>query len=241
MQKKPFTRGFTLIELLVVISIIAMLAAGAYGAFGLLMPKFKANAASTKAQTVYKMLAAYAIDSAGDYPDVQGDANANYKVLFQKKLMDSGGEKQFSIDGDRWCVGAPGGAKGANGDIGFEPEFAQALEPGELSWVYVGGQTQSSESGLPLMANAFKDVDSAGVYTKEQSKPGGILAGQKAVVTFLSGSSQVLELESSDYTVKGMRGGQKIPIFSAEFGTNMDGLRHPDPAGCVATGAAPAP
>jgi hypothetical protein len=132
------------------------------GACGQVFPRFKPSAASSKAQTIYKMLAAYAIDHDGKLPVGATNSNEAFRALFTSQLMDSGGERVFSI--------AP--TLSADGKIGEEPTFAQALEAGENDWSYLSGTTMNADHSQPLMYGKFDG---------------------KIFVTYVSGSTKVLD------------------------------------------------
>lgn len=227
------TRGFTLIELLVVISIIAMLAAGAYAGFGAIMPRIRASSAMGKAQAIFKMMSAYATDKGGEFPTTDSSsAQGNLKELFKSGYFDGGGEAQFTIDADPWTK-----RKLADGDVGKAPDFTQALEADECSWSYVKGLTSSSDGSLPLLANAGLPGQH-GIYTKDQGQKGGVLAGTKAVVTFVGGASESIELVAGEYIAKKKKGGELLNVLSSEFETNVDNICEPEvSAGATTTTA----
>ncbi len=223
MKTKPFTKGFTLIELLVVISIIAMLAAGAYAGYGKLMPGFRAATAQSKSQAIFKMMQGYATERGGDFPTAEAnDANANLRELFKAKLFDGGSEGQFTLDADPWCKGK----KLADGDVGTEPEFEQALDTGECSWTYVRGLTSSSDGKLPILINSGV-AGTPGVFAKDQGVKGGVLSGTKAVCTFVSGATESIELDPTDYAAKKKLGGNLVNIMSSDFETNTENVCEP--------------
>jgi prepilin-type N-terminal cleavage/methylation domain-containing protein len=209
MKTKGRARGFTLIELLVVITIIAMLAAGAYAGYGALMPGIRAKQASSQATTIHKWLTTYALDQGGAYPT--GDsANLAYRELFKMNI--GADEKQFAIPNDPYHK--PAKDQRPDGDIGREPDFAQALETGENAFAYVSGLSNSSLGRLPLIANGF--AGQPGVWSKNKTEKGGVFQGKYGVVCRVSGSSSAHDL-SDDLMVKERQGGQDVNIFSEGF------------------------
>jgi hypothetical protein len=125
-------------------------------------PRFRAPSAVTKAQTIYKMLAAYAIDHDNRFPVGATTSNEAFRKLFTSSLLDSGGEQIFSI----------GPTSSADGKIGEQPTFAQALEAGENDWSYLSGLTMNADSSQPFM------------YGQAEGK---------TIVTYVSGSTSVLD------------------------------------------------
>jgi len=218
-------QGFTLIELLVVISIIAMLAAGGFAGYSKIMPGVKANSAATSGRNIFTMLSTWAQDNDQAFPEATQASNDAFRELFRKRLLDSGGEKLFSIAGDAWHDNSPSGdKKGPDNDIGSEPDFNQALAPGECCWAYVTGMDTSSSSQLPLLANAF--TESVGVYTGDKKKKGGVFNGIKNAWVSVGGAGKVGEL-TSDFKCMEKKGTKSVDIFSNDWGTNPDDVKNP--------------
>jgi len=204
-------RGFTLIELLVVVTIIAMLAGGAYLGFSALLPKFRSNQAATQAKTICGWLITWANDRGGFFPEADQSSNQAFRELF--KVANLGAEeKQFAISGDAYHKTAPKGEP--DGDIGIEPEFAQALEQGENAFAYVSGLSSSDDSMLPLVANGFAQP---GVWSKNRNEKGGVFQGKYGVVGRVGGSAKAHELKEGEYQVKEKSGGQEVNIFNSGF------------------------
>ena len=218
-------QGFTLIELLVVISIIAMLAAGGFAGYSTIMPKVKANSAATSGRAIHTMLTTWAQDNDQSYPEATQASNDAFRELFKKRLLDSGGEKLFSIAGDAWHANSPSGdKKGPDNDIGSEPDFSQALMPGECCWAYVTGMDTASNSALPLLANAFSE--SPGVYSPDKKKKGGVFSGLKNAYVTVGGSAKTGDL-SSDFKCMDKKGTRLVDVFSNDWGTNPDDVKNP--------------
>jgi prepilin-type N-terminal cleavage/methylation domain-containing protein len=216
MKTKTQRRGFTLIELLVVISIIAMLAAGAYAGYGAMMPKIRANSTATKASTIGKWLAAYALDEGGSFPVGESSANNALRELFKNDKYGAD-EGQFQIENDPYHK-TSASKKGPDGDKGKGPEYTQALEVGENPFAYVSGLSNADEGRLPLLANGF--AGSPGKWTKDKNAKGGVFHGKYAVVLRVGGSAAAHELKEEDnYEVKEKAAGQMVNIFTSDFGT----------------------
>lgn len=217
-------RGFTLIELLVVISIIAMLAAGAFGAYSKIMPGIRAKSVASTGKGIHTMMNAWAQDHDQAYPTADQSSNEAFRELFKAKLMDD--EKPFAIAGDPWHKNSPSGdGKGPDNDFGVAPDFQQALMPGECAWAYVTGHDGSSNSQLPIMANAFSE--SVGVYSPDKTKKGGVFQGDKGAWVSVSGSAKVTDL-SKDYKVMEKKGTRLVDVFGNDWGTNPDNVKNPE-------------
>ena len=93
---------------------------------------------------IFLLLSTWAADHDGACPDLPGDANENFRVLFQSRLTDN--ERLFAIPGDGWCL-----PDKPDGNLGTAPGFSKALEPGEQSYAYVAGLDSASSSNLPLL------------------------------------------------------------------------------------------
>lgn len=223
MKTNQRKRGFTLIELLVVISIIAMLAAGAFGAFNKIMPGVRAKALLSNVKGIHTMLNAWATDNDQVYPSTDQDSNTAFRELFKKKLFDD--EKPFAIPNDPWHKNSPSGdGKGPDNDIGVAPDFQNALMPGECAYAYVTNLDGSSNSNLPLVANAFSE--SVGVYSKDKGKKGAVFVGDKAVWVSVGGSAKVSDL-GADSKIMEKKGNKTVDVFSTDWGTNTDDVKNP--------------
>lgn len=212
MKSNASRRGFTLIELLVVVTIIAMLAGGAYLGFSALLPKFRSKQAATQAKVIHGWLVTYANEHGGNFPE-GADANMAYKELF--KISVGADEKQFAISGDAYHKSAPNGKMEPDGDVGKEPDFTQALEPGECAFAYVSGLASSDTARLPLIANGFSSQ--LGVWAKNKNERGGVFQGKYGVVCKVGGSSSAYDLKEGEYAVKEKYNGQEVNIFDPGF------------------------
>lgn len=222
MKLKKRNQAFTLIELLVVISIIAMLAAGGFASYGKIMPGVRANSTAKTGKAIYNWMQAYANENEQRFPETQSTANEAFRQLFVKRYLTE--EAGFAISNDPWLNNAPGGNKKPDNDIGQEPNFEQALQPGECSWAYVNNQDAASDSQLPLMANAFSE--SVGVYSKDKTKKGGVFQGMKAVWVSVGGSAKVYDLKE-DLMINEKKGGRDVNVFQSEWGTNAEDVKNP--------------
>jgi prepilin-type N-terminal cleavage/methylation domain-containing protein len=224
MKTTQRNRGFTLIELLVVISIIAMLAAGAFGAYSKVMPGVRAKSTAATGHGIHTMLNAYAQDNDQQYPTADQSSNEAFRELFKKRLMDD--EKAFAIANDPWHNNSPSGdKKGPDNDIGTAPDFQQALMPGECAWAYVTGYDGSSNSNLPILANAFSEA--VGVYSADKTKKGGVFQGTKNAWVSVNGSAKVTDL-SSDFKCMEKKGTREVDVFGNDWGTNPDNVKNPE-------------
>ncbi len=182
-------------------------------------PKGKMIKAMENQKGIYVMLAAWAQDNDAAFPNEPLDANANFRVLFQARLMDV--ETLFGIPGDGWCQeGKP------DGKIGDAPDFSKALEPGELSIAYVAGHDAASSSLSPLM------ISGAGPATAwimgVGPKPAGAVFRGPVVVTYVDGKTE-LRIPDVDGKIRSQKGDRKLDIFSAENGIKPENIRLPAP------------
>ncbi len=202
--------GFTLIELLVVITIIAMLAAGAYAAYGALMPGIRAKDAAKHTSVIYTWLNAWSLDNNGAFPKGES-SNLAFRELFKRDL--GADEMQFYIANDPFHNSAPDNKP--DGDKGRDPEYAQALEPGENAFAYVSGLSSSDDGRLPLIANGF--AGQPGVWTKNKTERGGVFQGKYGVVCRVGGSAMAHDLNGTVLEVREKSGGQEVNIFTEAF------------------------
>jgi hypothetical protein len=166
---------------------------------------------------IWTLLNAYSQDEDQQYPDLPGDANANFRVLFQKRLVDR--ESDFTLNQDGWFVkGKP------DENIGTAPDFAKALEPGELSITYVAGYDGASPSQLPMMISGAGEA-TAWITGVSKVPPKTPFTGMVAV-TFVGGTSTLLTPDK-DGKIRQMKDGKMVDIFSAEYGTDPTKIRLP--------------
>jgi hypothetical protein len=188
------------------------------------MPGVKASTASKTGHDIFTMLSAWAGDNDQRFPEATQNSNEAFRELFKKRLVDS--EKLFAIAGDAWHKNSPSGdGKGPDNDIGTEPDFQQALTPGECAWAYTTGLETASPSNLPLLANAFSE--SVGTYSKDKTKKGGVFNGVKNAWVSVTGSAKVGDL-SSDFKCMEKKGTKLVDVFGADWGTNPDDVKNPE-------------
>ena len=168
---------------------------------------------------IYTMLTAWASDGGHAYPNLPGNANANFRQLFRRRL--AGVESIFGVAHDGWCLkGKP------DGNIGNHPDFVQALEPGELSLAYVAGHQMGSDGDLPLMISGAGPA-TAWITGVAKTPPAVVFTG-KVAVTFVGGSTEVLTPDP-DGKIRKSKAGKPVDIFSKEYGTNPENIRLPAP------------
>ena len=163
------------------------------------------------------MLSALASDSGARFPNLPGDANANFRMLFINGIVDA--ESLFALPQDGWCLkGKPDRL------IGGRPDYAQALEPGEQSFTYVAGLATTDSSDLPLLLSGAGPA--TGYITGlDKVLPAGSIPGQ-VVVTFVNGKTEVLK-PGPDGKIRKMKDGKMMDIFSPAYGTKTENIRLP--------------
>jgi hypothetical protein len=120
-------------------------------------------------------------------------------------------------------------------DVGGNPPATrtQTLKAGENHFAYVSNLTDTSNPTFPLLADGFKR-DSAGTYTKDKSKTGGVWSGKKAVVVFCDSSGQLMNVNTATGKIPRPAGGASASLFD---NTSTDGswlssanhILNPDP------------
>ncbi len=208
-MKTSKNNAFTLIELLVVISIIAILACIALPVFGEVQVRGAQTKALSNAKQVGTACKLFAMDYSGNYPrwtdmtqnppvpaDTSGltDSNSVLRTLLPDYITD---ETIF------WNPKAAGYCNKTPPDnrIGTTTGGGQggrALDRGENGWGYVAGLSDTSNARWPLIA----DGAPAGVYDTDESKPGGVWRGKKAILIRVDISGSVETLFSSTRTIK---------------------------------------
>ena len=170
-------------------------------------------------RAIHTVLFALASDEDNLFPDVPGDANANFRKLFQKGLVDR--ESLFALPHDGWCLkGKP------DGNIGNSPDHTQALEPGELSIAYVAGHGLTSDRRLPLLISCAGPA-TAWITGVAKTPPAVVFTG-KVAVTFVGGAAEILTPDP-DGKLRKPKDGKPVDIFSKEYGTNPEKIRLPAP------------
>lgn len=193
-QIKHVEKGFTLIELLVVITIIAILASAAVPTFNAVQDKANQSNAAGNAKQIITALRLYSSDENGTYPDSDkteepATSNAAFALLIKRGVLD-----------DERIFGAKSSKFTPDGNIGQEPEYTEALEPGENHWAMTKGLTDSSSSTSPIVfENPVSsewppkwDCDAAGKLVKGRAWRGG-----KIVVGFNDSSVKTMALAST--------------------------------------------
>jgi prepilin-type N-terminal cleavage/methylation domain-containing protein len=190
--------AFTLIELLVVISIIAILAGIALPVFGEVQTRGAQTKALSNAKQVGLACKLFAQDYDGNFPlwtdpanktGDPSDANSALQVLIPDYIPDKG---VFSIPKSAYCRNAGKGGQGA----------ATTLGSGENEWAYVIGLSDTSNSRFPLLADGFSPGGQS--YVADETQPGGVWKGKKAVVirVDISGAVETCYKKGNEYTVK---------------------------------------
>jgi prepilin-type N-terminal cleavage/methylation domain-containing protein len=208
-MKTSKTNAFTLIELLVVISIIAILAGIALPVFGEVQVRGAQTKALSNGKQVGTACKLFAMDYSGNFPrwtdmtvnpptpnttaGIQ-DSNSVLKSLLPDYLTD---ETIFwNPKAAGYCSKSPPDGKiGATTGAGMG---GVALAPGENGWGYVVGLSDTSNARWPLIADGAPN----GVYDPDESKPGGLWKGKKAVLIRVDISGSVEVLYSKNHTIK---------------------------------------
>ncbi|MES2706026.1 MAG: hypothetical protein V4726_05420 [Verrucomicrobiota bacterium] len=216
-------KGYTRRELLVTIGLLAVTMLIFLSRPGFWGHGHNPRGASAKTgKAIYNWLQAYANDNNGKFPEAKQFSNEAYRQLFVKRYLDD--EQGFAITNDPWLNHAPGGNKKPDNDIGVEPDFARALDPGECSWAYVTGLNTESPPHLPIMGNAFSE--SIGVYSRDKKKKGGVFLGQKAIWVSVGGSTKVVDL-SDNLKIEETKDGRRVNIYQSEWGTKPEDVKNP--------------
>ena len=180
--------GFTLIELLVVISIIAILAGIALPVFGEVQVRGAQTKALSNAKQVGLACKVYAQDYNGDFPSY---TNAEEKTGTPTTSNDTLQTLLPDYVPDKSVFGIPKSVYGKGAKTGGQGQETK-LRAGENEWAYVLGLNDTSNARYPLLADGFATGSSGDPkYTAEESKPGGVWKGKKAVVIRVDSSGAV--------------------------------------------------
>jgi prepilin-type N-terminal cleavage/methylation domain-containing protein len=190
--------AFTLIELLVVISIIAILAGIALPVFGEVQVRGAQTKALSNAKQVGLACKLFAQDYDGNFPlwttpatktGTPNTSNDALQVLVPDYIPDKG---VFAIPKSAYCknVGKGGSAT------------ATTLDAGQNEWAYVIGLSDTSNARFPLLADGFASGGTS--YVADETLPGGVWKGKKAVVirVDISGAVETCYKKGNEFTVK---------------------------------------
>jgi len=196
--------GFTLIELLVVISIIAILAGIALPVFGEVQVRGAQTKALSNAKQIGTACKLFAMDYNGNYPfwtdpvnktGQPQDANTVLESLMPDYLPD---KTIFSIPKSAYTKSKGGGA-----------QQQTKLLAGDNEWAYVRGLSDTSNARWPLLADGFKPGSTQDPsYTSDDTQPGGVWKGKRAIVIRVDASGTVETCyrsgtgQNAKYTVK---------------------------------------
>lgn len=170
-------------------------------------------------RAIHTLLFALASDNDNLFPNLPGNANVNFREIFRRRLVDV--ESIFAVPHDGWCLkGKP------DGNIGNSPDYAQALEPGELSVAYVAGHQIGSDARLPLLISGAGPA-TAWITGVARTPPAVVFTG-KVAVTFVGGAAEILTPDP-DGKIRKPKDGKPVDIFSKEYGTNPEKVRLPAP------------
>lgn len=217
--------AFTLIELLVVIAIIAILAAMAVPVYAAVLMNAHQAAALNNAKQITLALKLYANDHNGLYPSYTllngqpttttvANSNEAFAQLFPAYISE---EASFWTPKSAFCSANPPNEQKDNPPV--DPPVL-TLSSGENEWAYVLGLNDSSEPGVPLLADGFASAQ-AHTYVKDQSQKGGVWKGQKTVIAHADGSAVIATVDQATMTVVGPNGGTSPgDIFTNTNGNN---------------------
>ena len=228
--------AFTLIELLIVITIIAVLASIALPAYNGVKERGDQTKDLSNAKQVALALRQFAIDNNGSYPskapasDYSDPAatalatgsfsNDAFWWLFPNYLQS---EQIFAISGSAYTPGNP--------DNRLDPVGASTrtntLGPGENTYAYISGLTDTSNPTFPLIADGFSST--VGTYTPNKAQPGGVWSGKKAIVVFCDASGQIMKVDPTTHTIQRKSStGANVNMFTGTSdGTWFDSTANP--------------
>ena len=231
-MKTSKPHAFTLIELLVVISIIAILAGIALPVFGEVQTRGAQTKALSNAKQVGTACKLFAMDYNGNFPlytdpvNRTGTGRTSNDIL-ETLMPDYLPEKNvFSIPKSAYCKKRGNASSGAQAQV--------KLDPGDNEWAYVTGLSDTSNSRFPLLADGFAPGSTN--YVSDETQPGGVWKGKKAVVIRLDISGNVESTyrkgqagsNQARFTVKKSDDEPTKNAFDKDPGSNPPWLSGPD-------------
>lgn len=219
--------AFTLIELLVVISIIAILAGIALPVFGEVSTRGNQTKALSNAKQVGLACKLFAGDYNGNFPlytdiDNKTTGGNDSNSILQTLIPDYLPEKSvFAIPKSAYCKG-----------VGRSSATPDKLGAGENEWAYVVGLSDTSNARFPLLADGFAPGSTH--YIVDDSQPGGVWKGKKAVVVRVDISGTVETCyrtgtgAGAKYTVKRSEDDPRKNAFEPDAGANPPWLTGSD-------------
>jgi len=200
-MNKKTSSAFTLIELLVVIAIIAILASLALPVFSSVQARAKQTKDMSDTKQIVLALKQFAIDNNGVFPyyapnttyaaaaaagTAAATSNDAFWWLFPTYTSD---ENIFIVGGSHWCTSTADNKLDAAGAAAR----TETLKAGENAYAYITALNDTSNSGFPLVCDAFIDpLASPYQYSTDGTLPGGVWAGKKGIVAFVDGSAKVM-------------------------------------------------
>jgi prepilin-type N-terminal cleavage/methylation domain-containing protein len=188
MKVKRKNQGFTLIELLVVITIIAVLASMAMPAYNKVQERAKIIKDTNNIKQIILACRTFASDNDGVFPS------------YDPEKAGGGEDSKFSTATEAFNVLVPDYVdtelifwiQTKNPDKLRAPKEDGELEQNEVSYAYVVGQTDSSFSRSPLVADG--EMDGPGTYGEYHPW----LSSKKAVIGYCGGHVVEEKLTSNE-------------------------------------------
>jgi type II secretory pathway pseudopilin PulG len=178
----------------------AVLASLAMPAFAATQSKAKMMQAQNNARQIALMLRMYASDNNGNYPDSDQESrpqtsNEAFRLLFKRGIAND--ERPFS---------APLSPYVGDNNIGFAPEYYEALTARENHWAMTKGLSDSASGLAPLVfENANESASWPPTWNADaagRAIPGRAWQGGKIIIVRNDNSVEAAELESrSGYSV----------------------------------------